>query len=183
MFTPRRLTRLLLASVAGVLFAVAVATPAAAVTPEEKLNVMWSWSQSSSASYNAWNSARLNQGAWANYAFDWSTDYCSASPDQPLGFDFRMPCWRHDFGYRNYKAMGQFPANKSRIDSYFYFDLKAKCATYNAAVRPACYSLAWTYYEAVRNFGNVVVDRAALDHAATLKAQAEARAAQAPGAN
>ena len=52
MLTPRRLTRLLLASVAGVLFAVAVATPAAAVTPEEKLNVMWSWSQSSSASYN-----------------------------------------------------------------------------------------------------------------------------------
>ena len=169
MLTPRRLTRLLLASVAGVLFAVAVATPAAAVTPEEKLNVMWSWSQSSSASYNAWNSARLNQGAWANYAFDWSTDYCSASPDQPLGFDFRMPCWRHDFGYRNYKAMGQFPANKSRIDSYFYFDLKAKCATYNVFVRPACNSLAWSYYQAVSTFGSLRVSQSELERAGQLK--------------
>ena len=49
-----------------------------------------------------------------SYGFDWSTDYCSASPDQPLGFDFRLSCWRHDFGYRNYKAVGAFPANKSR---------------------------------------------------------------------
>ncbi|MGW0204222.1 phospholipase A2, partial [Nonomuraea sp. NPDC003201] len=31
-------------------------------------------------------------------------------------FDFRMPCRRHDFGYRNYKDVSQFPANKSRID-------------------------------------------------------------------
>jgi hypothetical protein len=109
------------------------------------------------------------QGAWSSYAFDWSTDYCSASPDQPLGFDFRIPCWHHDFGYRNYKAVGQFPANKDRIDSYFYFDLKNKCATYNKFVRPACLSLAWTYYEAVHEFGNLAVSQTDLNKAQKLE--------------
>ena len=170
--TPRRLTRFLLAPVAGMLVALTIATPAAAaVTAEQKLSVMSSWSQPSSGSYNAWNAARLNQAAWAEYAFDWSTDLCSTSPDRPLGFDFRLPCTRHDFGYRNYKAMGQFPANKSRIDDAFYFDLRAKCATYNVFVRPSCYSLAWTYYQAAKTFGSLRVSQAELDKAAKMKAE------------
>ena len=110
-----------------------------------------SWTQTSAASYNSWNSARVNQAAWAEYGFNWSTDYCSSSPDNPLGFTFNLSCYRHDFGYRNYKAVGQFPANKSRLDSAFYEDLKRVCATYNSVVRPACYSLAWTYYQAVKH--------------------------------
>jgi Prokaryotic phospholipase A2 len=172
--TPRRLTRFLLAPVVGVLFTLIVASPAAgAVTAEQKLSVMSSWSQPSSASYNAWNSARLNQGAWVEYAFDWSTDFCSTSPDQPLGFDFRLSCHRHDFGYRNYKAMGQFPANKSRIDDAFYFDLRAKCATYSIWVRSACYSLAWSYYQAVRAFGSLRVSQAELDKAAQMKLEGQ----------
>jgi len=157
----------------------ATATPAAAVTPAEKLSVMSAWSQSTTASYNAWNAARQNQGAWADYGFDWSTDYCSSSPDQPLGFDFRIPCQRHDFGYRNYKAVGAFPANKDRIDSYFYFDLKAKCATYNSFVRPACLSLAWTYYQAVAAFGSIAVSDADLSRAADLKERGELALAKA----
>jgi Prokaryotic phospholipase A2 len=169
----RRLTTLLLAPAAGVALALAVAAPAAAVTVEQKAAVMSSWSQSSTASYNAWNSARQNQASWSAYGFDWSTDYCSDSPDQPLGFDFRLPCWRHDFGYRNYKAVGTFSANKSRIDDYFYFDLKAKCATYNVIVRPSCNGLAWTYYQAVKAFGSLAsVSPADLDRAATMKANA-----------
>ena len=168
--TPRRLTRVLLAPVVGLVLALTVATPAAAaVTIEQKLAVLSSWTQANSASYAAWDSARNNQGAWADYGFDWSTDFCSTSPDQPLGFDFRMPCWHHDFGYRNYKAVGQFPANKSRIDSTFYFDLRTKCATYNVFVRPACYSLAWTYYQAVVNFGSLTTTKSDLDKAAQLK--------------
>jgi hypothetical protein len=35
-------------------------------------------------------------------------------------------------------------------------------------VRPACIALAWTYYQAVRQFGSVVVTRADLDRAAAL---------------
>jgi Prokaryotic phospholipase A2 len=167
--TPRRLTTILLAPLAGTLLALAVAAPASAVTIEQRLAVMSSWTQPSSGSYNGWNSARLNQGAWSEYGFDWSTDFCSTSPDRPLGFDFRLPCWRHDFGYRNYKDVGQFSGNKSRLDDSFYFDLRAKCATYSVWVRAACYSLAWTYYQAARNLGGLA--RADLDRAANLKAQ------------
>jgi len=159
---------------AAVLVAVGLGAPAQAATADQKLAVLSNWSQGTTASSNAWNAARQNQAAWADYAFDWSTDYCSASPDQPLGFDFRIPCWHHDFGYRNYKDMGQFPANKDRIDNYFYFDLKAKCATYNAFVRPACNSLAWTYYEAVHEFGSLAaVNPASIQEAAALKRSAE----------
>jgi hypothetical protein len=162
--------RILLAPIAGVTIALLLAAPAAAVTTSEKLSVMSSWSQPNSGSYNAWNSARQNQGAWSAYGFDWSTDYCSNSPDQPLGFDFRLPCQRHDFGYRNYKAMGAFDANKSRIDDSLYFDLKTKCGTYNVFVRPACNSLAWSYYQAVKAFGALSVPASELNRAAALKA-------------
>ena len=98
-----------------------------------------------------------------------------ASPDQPLGFDFRLPCHRHDFGYRNFKLVSAFDANKSRIDDSFYFDLRTVCARYNAFVRPACYSLAWTYYQAVKTFGSLVVSQVDLDRAAKIKAEGLAR--------
>jgi hypothetical protein len=78
--------------------------------------------------------------------------------------------------------MGQFPANKSRIDSAFYNDLKRKCNTYNAVVRPACLGLAWTYYEAVSVFGALSVPQDALDKAAARKAAAEKAAAERAGA-
>ncbi|MFG3422068.1 phospholipase [Micromonospora sp. NPDC047730] len=175
---PRRLTTLLASGALALLVLLGVASPAAAVTPTQKLSVLSSWTQTSATSYNAWNSARLNKAAWAEYAFDWSTDYCSSSPDNPLGFNFTLSCYRHDFGYRNYKAMGQFSANKSRLDSAFYEDLKRVCATYSTVVRPACYSLAWTYYQAVSAFGSVAaVKQADIDRAARMKADAERRAA------
>jgi hypothetical protein len=173
-----RLTTVLFGLLTGVAIVLTVAAPAEAVTVDQQLSVMSNWSQPNSGSYNAWNTARQNQGSWADYGFDWSTDYCSSSPDQPLGFDFRLSCYRHDFGYRNFKAVGAFDPNKSRIDDSFYFDLKSKCATYNAFVRPACYSLAWTYYEAVRTFGTVAaVSQVDLDRAAAIKADGLARQA------
>ncbi|GAA4696022.1 phospholipase [Phytohabitans rumicis] len=164
---PRRFATLLVAVPLAILTALGVAGPAAAV-PADKPAVLSSWTQTSASSYNAWNSARQNQGAWADYAFDWSTDLCSSSPDNPLGFDFRYSCWRHDFGYRNHKAAGIFPANKARIDSAFYEDLKRKCNTYNVVVRPACLALAWTYYQAVKQFGSVVVSDAQIAEAKAL---------------
>ncbi|HEX8345102.1 MAG TPA: phospholipase [Actinoplanes sp.] len=147
-----------------------VGGPAAAAGRAEKLAVLSSWSQTSKASYTAWNAARLNRGPWAGYGFDWSTDYCTSSPDNPLGFNFRLPCNRHDFGYRNYRAMGAFSANKARVDDAFYADLKRVCATYAAALRPACYSLAWTYYSAVHTFGSLIaVQKSDLDRAALIR--------------
>ncbi|MFI5832185.1 phospholipase [Micromonospora sp. NPDC051300] len=175
----RRLATTLAAGMIALLTMLGLASPAAAaVSTQQKLSVLSSWTQTSASSYNAWNSARLNRTPWVEYGFDWSTDYCSSSPDNPLGFSFNLSCYRHDFGYRNHKAMGIFSANKSRLDSAFYADLKRVCATYNAVVRPACYSLAWTYYQAVSVFGSVAaVQQSDIDRAARMKADAERRAA------
>lgn len=173
---PRRLATILASGAFSLLIALGVASPAAAVTSAQKLSVLSSWTQTSATSYNAWNSARLNKAPWAAYNFNWSTDYCSSSPDNPLGFSFNLSCYRHDFGYRNYKAVGRFSANKPRLDSAFYEDLKRVCTRYNSVVRPACYSLAWTYYQAVRVFGSTAaVQQADIDRAAKMKADAERR--------
>ncbi|MEV8086761.1 phospholipase [Streptomyces nigra] len=148
----RTLTTTLAASAVSVATLVVLA-PAAQAAPADKPQVLSSWTQTSASSYNAWVSARNNQSAWAAYGFDWSTDYCSSSPDNPFGFPFQTSCARHDFGYRNYKALGSFSANKSRLDSAFYEDLKRVCAGYSGASKTACNSTAWTYYQAVKAFG------------------------------
>ncbi|MFJ6929264.1 phospholipase [Streptomyces nigra] len=148
----RTLATTLAASAASVATLVVLA-PAAQAAPADKPQVLSSWTQTSASSYNAWVSARNNQSAWAAYGFDWSTDYCSSSPDNPFGFPFQTSCARHDFGYRNYKALGTFSANKSRLDSSFYEDLKRVCAGYSGASNTACNSTAWTYYQAVKAFG------------------------------
>lgn len=155
-------------SAAGFALAVtaALATPAQAA-PADKLQVMSHWTQTSASSQNAFLSARANQGKWAAYGFNWSTDKCSSSPDNPFGFPFERSCIRHDFGYRNYKAMGRFDANKSRIDSAFYADLKRVCNGYSGATKTSCNGLAWTYYQAVSVFGVSAADASAkLDQAA-----------------
>jgi hypothetical protein len=145
-----------------------LAAPAQAVTVAEKISVLSGWTQTDASSYSRWLNARNNQGSWAQYSFDWSTDYCSKSPDNPLGFDFTLSCARHDFGYRNYKAVGAFPDNKARLDSAFYSDLTRKCDTYDSSFRAACDSLAWTYYQAVKILGKVAVTAADIDRAAKL---------------
>lgn len=72
---------------------------------------------------------------------------------QPVRLPFQTACARHDFGYRNYKAVGTFPANKARIDSALYEDLKRVCAAYSGAKLTSCNATAWTYYHAVDIFG------------------------------
>nr|WBO78646.1 phospholipase [Streptomyces sp. SBE_14.2] len=148
----RRLGTALATSTLALVTVVATAATADAA-PADKPQVLSSWTQISASSYNAWAAARANQSAWSAYGFDWSTDYCSSSPDNPFGFPFSMSCARHDFGYRNYKAAGTFSANKSRLDSAFYEDLKRVCNNYSGATKTACNSTAWTYYQAVRAFG------------------------------
>lgn len=155
---PRRsVVSVVIASVVSLATIFAVAVPAFAVTPEEKLATMLRFSQPTSASFSEWHSAQQNQGDWAEYGFNWTTDLCSNSPDRPLGFDFRLSCTRHDFGYRNYKAMNQFDANKARIDDAFYFDMKQICAEHGGISKSTCDGLAWTYYQAVKQFGGLVV--------------------------
>lgn len=147
------------------------ASPAAAATRADKLAVLAGWTQTSAASAAAWSAARIDRKPWASYGFDWSTDTCSASPDRPLGFNFAQPCRRHDFGYRNYRAAALFRANKARVDNAFLADLRRVCGTYAVPLRPACLSLAWTYYQAVHLFGSLVaVTSADLRHAERLRA-------------
>ncbi|NEW76584.1 phospholipase [Streptomyces rhizosphaericus] len=148
----RRLVTSFAATAVTAAATVALAAPAQAV-PADKQQVLASWTQTSASSYNTWLAARNNQGAWASYQFDWSTDYCSSSPDNPFGFPFQTACARHDFGYRNHKAMGIFDANKARIDSAFYEDLKRVCNAYSGATKTSCDGTAWTYYQAVKVFG------------------------------
>ena len=145
-----------LAAAAAMAGIVAFAGPAAAA-PADKPQVLSSWTQTSAASYNAWVSARNNQGNWSAYAFDWSTDYCTTSPDNPFGFPFQTSCARHDFGYRNYKAAGTFSANKARLDNAFYSDLKRVCSAYSGVKAASCDASAWTYYQAVDKLGYAAV--------------------------
>jgi hypothetical protein len=137
-------------AVAATLF---IGASSAEAAPADKAAVLASWTQTSASSYNTWANAEANRSAWSAYAFDWSTDYCSSSPDNPFGFPFQKSCQRHDFGYRNYKAMGTFSANKSRLDSALYEDLKRVCARYSGASKTSCNGLAWTYYQAVKALG------------------------------
>ncbi|MPZ85044.1 MAG: phospholipase [Actinophytocola sp.] len=80
---------------------------------------------------------------------DWSSDGCSNSPDNPFGFNLVKACYRHDFGYRNYKRQGRFTeSNRLRIDNNFKSDMYTVCNG-----NWACNRFADVYYAAVRQFG------------------------------
>jgi hypothetical protein len=80
---------------------------------------------------------------------DWSSDGCSSSPDNPLGFNFVKACYRHDFGYRNYKKQSRFnETTRLSIDNKFKADLYEICNG-----NWACNRVADIYYAAVREFG------------------------------
>ncbi|MFH7597336.1 phospholipase [Streptomyces racemochromogenes] len=140
----------LLASAAAALLV--LAAPASAV-PADKAQVLSRWTQTAASSQEAWLAARAHQADWTAYGFDWTTDYCTSSPDNPFGFPFAEACARHDFGYRNYRAPADFQASKRRLDDAFHADLKRVCAHYTGARRTSCDGTAWTYYQAVKAFG------------------------------
>jgi hypothetical protein len=83
---------------------------------------------------------------------DWSSDGCSHAPDNPMGFDFVRACFRHDFGYRNYKRQGRFTEpNRLSLDNRFKSDMYELCAG-----NWVCNRTADVYYGAVREFGGRV---------------------------
>jgi hypothetical protein len=80
---------------------------------------------------------------------DWSSDGCSNAPDNPFGFNLVRACYRHDFGYRNYKRQDRFTeSNRLTIDNNFKDDMYEVCNG-----NWACNRFADTYYLAVRQFG------------------------------
>ncbi|MFG2341453.1 phospholipase [Streptomyces yangpuensis] len=149
----RRLLPALATATATAVLALSPAAWAAPGVPADKPQVLSRWTQPSTASYEAWADAREHRAAWAAYGFDWSTDQCTTSPDNPLGFPFAAACARHDFGYRNHRAAGLFPAAKARLDDAFHADMKRVCARYTGSRKRSCDGTAWTYYQAVRLLG------------------------------
>ncbi|MDX2396327.1 MULTISPECIES: phospholipase [unclassified Streptomyces] len=131
----------------------ALAAPTVLAVPADKPLVLDGWTRTGAASHDAWAAARADRAAWTAYAFDWSTDHCTTSPDNPFGFPFRTACARHDFGYRNHKAAGSFRAAKRRLDDAFHADLVRVCARYASVRKASCHGTARTYYEAVRTLG------------------------------
>lgn len=93
----------------------------------------------------------------ADPRFDWSTDGCSAPVVGSRGvtFDFYDACLRHDFGYRNLKALGAFDdARKLRVDQQFLDDMRASCGRRShRVVRARCRDWALLFYLGVRRFG------------------------------
>jgi hypothetical protein len=131
------------------------ATPAAAsVSTAAWQNRMLSWTHPAAASFRAWNDARLDRRHWRAYRLDWSTDLCTAAPDRPFGFDFRLACWRHDFGYRNYGSRGALAAHKERVDAAFYTDMLRVCSHQDPSRTLFCQQVARLYYLAVRLGGS-----------------------------
>ncbi|CAA9497385.1 MAG: hypothetical protein AVDCRST_MAG30-1714 [uncultured Solirubrobacteraceae bacterium] len=86
---------------------------------------------------------------------DFSTDGCSAPVVGSTGisFDFTDACLRHDFGYRNYKALGRFDKEKGRVDRQFYEDMRDHCATRSVLLRRSCEGWAQRFYAGVAVFG------------------------------
>ncbi|MEU4843914.1 phospholipase A2 [Streptomyces gilvosporeus] len=145
---------------------------AAAVTKAQKLAKMKSLTQDSNASTGKWldamNQHLAHKQSIEKYKFNWNTDYCSNSPDtQPGGYSFKMGCWRHDFGYRNYKSLvGNYyfkKDHKKRIDKALLRDLYSACdykpwadpypPAARARLKAACRKAARTYYGAVSAAG------------------------------
>lgn len=95
--------------------------------------------------------------------FDWTTDLCSAPMvgSTGLSFDFRNPCRRHDFGYRNLRLLDRrysgvrywTSGNRLSVDQVFLADMRAHCRTRSIVLQAQCFSWSQTYFLAVRVAG------------------------------
>lgn len=93
-----------------------------------------------------------------------NNDGCSTpgpNISSPLGFSFRAACDMHDYGYgligNTYKGYKYYldRSKKSNVDNAFHTTMKTySCKHYFFTRRPACYSVAYTYYKAVGLKGN-----------------------------
>ena len=86
----------------------------------------------------------------------WESDGCSAPVIGSGPFDFSLACRRHDFGWRNLKAIDSDAVpvwvidNKDRVDAGFLWDMRNRCAALSPVLRLGCDTTARIYYSAVR---------------------------------
>jgi Prokaryotic phospholipase A2 len=144
--TLRRAARATITSIAvAFTMIVSTATASAALDPGQLRQVTDQYLFSTSLS--SFQTIRAQQ-PYASQ-LDWSSDGCSSSPDNPFGFNFVKACYRHDFGYRNYKKQSRFnETTRLTLDNNFKTDLYTICAG-----NWACDRTADIYYAAVRQFG------------------------------
>ncbi|UXY28026.1 phospholipase [Streptomyces sp. HUAS TT20] len=119
--------------------------------------------------YVAMNDHKQHKQSIDKYKFNWNTDYCTHAPDTMAGgYDFHMACWRHDFGYRNYKSLiGNYwfkkDHHKKRVDAALLDDMYTACnyrpwidpytPEMRAKLKQACRKQARVYYGAVSAAG------------------------------
>ncbi|MFI6505362.1 phospholipase A2 [Nonomuraea typhae] len=127
-----------------------------------KMHMLALLTEASGAGWSRWKAMDDGDGYYrTGYNWDYSTDLCSASPDQPIlglapfeRIDWRKQCTRHDFGYRNHKAMHAFDhKQKVRIDKMFLKDMILACDAQTYRYNAKCIALAGVYYWFVRRYG------------------------------
>lgn len=102
-----------------------------------------------------WYSANVSRNGRAYYPYmDWFTDECSIVGNGP--WDFKYPCRRHDFAYRNLKRISAryspgvwYGRNKNAADLQFRDDLYARCGDFGWYAEWACRPHAKVYFSAV----------------------------------
>lgn len=99
---------------------------------------------------------RLDTAAARRRPFDVSTDLCSFAPDAGPSFDFRWPCIRHDFAWRNLHRLevlagGGIDTRARRVAASRQFgrDLRTTCDVRPPIPRTACRAVAAAYERAV----------------------------------
>ncbi|KAK6534036.1 hypothetical protein TWF281_005375 [Arthrobotrys megalospora] len=91
-------------------------------------------------------------------------EFFKINKDFPYGYEFLNSCYRHDFGYRNFKAQNRFTdGNREDIDQRFQGDLLAQCSSQFPKAdifhpvqlfnRKWCNTVAKVYYKFVRLCG------------------------------
>ncbi len=92
------------------------------------------------------------------HGFDTTTDGCSAPllGSEGRSFNFRLPCERHDFAYRNFWLRAAYggpawnAALRSAIDDQFQRDLQSVCAKRRGSFRLRCDTWVIVFFHAVR---------------------------------
>jgi len=89
-------------------------------------------------------------------ALDWTTDGCSAPivGSEGRSFNFRTACDRHDFGYRNFKALGLFDTStRTLIDEQLHRDMNTSCDSQRRTLKVRCITWSEIFYTMVRAAG------------------------------
>jgi len=87
---------------------------------------------------------------------DWTNDGCSAPivGSEGRSFNFRSACDRHDFGYRNFKALGLFDTTtRTLIDEQLHRDMNRACDSQRRTFKVRCIAWSEIFYTIVRAAG------------------------------